>query len=520
MVTCLALFLFVITHGINLPFVGPYAFNYNIYSLIAHNYNKFGMLSVNFAPIISISEYIPENPNLYLHHPPLLPIIESFFFRVIGESFWAGRLTVIFFAFGSGVLLYVISSLIKNKKFALIVSAIYFVIPASSIFGKMIGQEQLVLFFALFTLLFILVYIRSNKLFYIPIILIGVVLGVLSDWPMVYFILSLSPFLIYKKKVHLLIIILMVAFITALGFFAYISILQSGLHELFGAFINRSHTWEVTPYYLWPFLWAATIFVRFFIYFNPILSILSLFFLLTSLIKLYKHQISSDLLLYFGFFMFGAIHILLYPSGSFGHIYWIYYFIPFICFAVASVLISLEKRKLLLSGIFIFSGIFLLGVDKWKTGEIRGNLWRYDLAQQANKYLSPYEPLLINKDSSLDWDVLKYKFQHEIIFGSPDRTSHLGQYKHYIYSCNTVCNLNEKELSFLLQEYAYRKIQSKQGEGYVFFLDKPAKNFKPQSLYNETKDLVVEKHETTSPQNISFQQVYGMLVKMLQVPFL
>lgn len=184
----LGIFLFVITRGIDLPYVGPYAFNFNVYSIIAHNYNQFGMLAVKFTQISSPYEKLPIHPEYYLHHPPLISIIESLLFKIFGEHFWVGRLTVILFAFGSSILVYFIALMLRNRRYALFTFCVYSIIPASSIFGRMIGQEPLVVFFALLTLLFLLLYTKTNRTFYVPLLLLTVILGGLSDWPMVYFV--------------------------------------------------------------------------------------------------------------------------------------------------------------------------------------------------------------------------------------------------------------------------------------------------------------------------------------------
>lgn len=308
---------------------------------------------------------------------------------------------------------------------------------------------------------------------------------------------------------------LLFSFLTALGFLIYIYNIDNGFHDIINAFITRSASWQVHPYYLWPLLWPAAIIVRFFIYFNPIFAAFSLITLVQLLKKIRSKQYSSTVMIFIGLFLFGLIHILLYPSGSFGHIYWIYYFIPYVSFSSASILVSLKRKPVILFIIFIFSLLLLLGIDKWKTGEIKGNLWRYNLDQQADKYLSPYESVYINKDSSLDGDVFKYKFGHETHIANPYMLSRT--YKHYIYSCETTCDVTNKVLKYLLTKYAYKIIHSSQGEGYVFLLDKPAENNKSQITQTIKKSISTQ---PTTAQHSIFKQIYIFLVSVLQVPFL
>jgi len=113
-ICCLFITSFFLTRGIDLPYVGPYSFNYNTYSLIAHNYNHFGLLTVRFAPITSATKELPIYPNYYLHHPPLISLLEAILFKFFGEFFWVGRLTVIIFALGSLQLIYFIGLILKT----------------------------------------------------------------------------------------------------------------------------------------------------------------------------------------------------------------------------------------------------------------------------------------------------------------------------------------------------------------------------------------------------------------------
>src|SRR3989338_10895932 len=83
-------------YGSNLPYVGYNAWNFNIYALIAQNYNRFGLINSHFAPIISVAKTLPEHPEYYLNHPPLLSVMISIVFSFFGDSFFSGRIVNIF----------------------------------------------------------------------------------------------------------------------------------------------------------------------------------------------------------------------------------------------------------------------------------------------------------------------------------------------------------------------------------------------------------------------------------------
>src|ERR1035437_4275610 len=91
--------LFLITRQINLPYIGPNATDPNTLSLAARNYNNWGFLATKFEIIKSLSKNIPAKPDIYLHHPILMVVMESFFFKLFGYGFWVGRASIILPAF-------------------------------------------------------------------------------------------------------------------------------------------------------------------------------------------------------------------------------------------------------------------------------------------------------------------------------------------------------------------------------------------------------------------------------------
>jgi len=158
----------------------------------------------------------------------------------------------------------------------------------------------------------------------------------------------------------------------------------------------------------------------------------------------------------------------------------------------------------------------LFGVDKWKTGEILGNLWRYDLAQRVATHLSPYEEVAVNKDSALDTDVLRYKFLHDVTISSPNLRLQ-SKYHDYIYSCNTLCDINQAELSYLLQKFNSEKIKSSQGEAYLFHLDKPVQRGNVAPINNSPK--LITRRGYVKKESM-FHTLYLHIFNILQVPFL
>lgn len=487
---------YFLTNGINLPFVGPNAWNFNTYSLIARNYNQFGLLNTGFAQIISVSSSFPKDPQYYMHHPPLVSVIESLLFKLFGEYFWVGRLTVILFSFASGILLFLIAKDLKGPWFAFISLFIYSLIPASTVFGRMIGQEPLVLFFALLTLYLILNYLKTGGRIYLIFTFISVILGTLSDWPMVYFVLLLNIYLFYKNRWKLGLSLFFISIFFALLFFANIYFLLNDFSNIKTALAVRS-VGELLQLELWPFRWSSVIILRFMVYFNPI-------FVLFSFLYFYRRNGTKNIeekIIFFSLFLFGLVHVILYPEGSFGHPYWIYYFIPFIVLCSSGVILNLLKNKkyIWVGIIFIFSFLYLFKIEDWKTKETKANIWRYSLAKQINTNLLPFESIIINNDSAIDPDIYTYQFSHPVYIEKFKKISNIKNiYNYYVYSCVGIC---DSSIMQNFADYQFIKFNSAEGQAFLIFLNKKVQE-------KSKKQDFSYKAETVKTPNLPYNENY------------
>lgn len=508
----LILFLVFILQGISLPFVGYNAWNFNTYSLIAHNYNKFGFIPTKFAPIISVAENIPQNPEYYLHHPQLLSVIESGIFRVLGESFVTGRLTVIIFALGSMILLYLIAKQLYSPKMATAAAAIYSLLPASVLFGRMLGQESLVLFFVLLAVFSLLMYLKFKKEKYLALLFLSIVLGTLSDWPMVYFTICLLPFMWVKKEFTLGIKLIITSITTAVLFLIYISLFNQ-LDNLIGAFIVRGPG-ALLQQPFWPLKWLLTIITRLLFYFNPIVFLVSLSSLVLIIKKLLKRRADPTDILLLCLFAFGLLHILFYPEGSFGHPYWIYYLIPSVVLLTVMLISNKKLKTVPLLFVVILSIIYLWGVNTWKIKEIRGNVFRYELATLANKYLAPYEEVIINDNSVIDQDALLYPFYHKSILFKYLSDSEFKNYNYIVYSCINTCTSNEV-LNFNKKYYS-KSVKLLEGEIIIYNLKKKLVAVNKKSSEADSKKLISVSNP--SPRHHILRMIYDKFFTLTGAP--
>lgn len=506
------IFSYFIFNGINLPYVGQNAYNFIIYSLIAHNYNTIGYLQTKFASVISVARTLPAKPEYFIHHPPLLSIIESVFLRAFGEDFWVGRLSVILFAFGTFILCYFIEKLF-SKKFSYIPLVVMSLIPASTLFGKMIGQEDLVLFFVVLTTYLSLKYFKTNNKVYWYLAILAVVLGTLSDWPMTYF--SVILLLLYKKhrKIKLGVFLPVASGVTAICLVAWIAFIRSGFWDLRNAVELRSFVGlGDIPY--WPILWVGTTFIRLLIYFNPLIVLLSLVSMLGIYKRLVKKKLKDRDFVVIIFLLFGVIHITLYTQASFTHPYLIYYLLPFFTFSASTVVVNLILKRryiyLLILGSFCLLFLFILSDSKQK--QIESGIWRYELANKVAELVGPYETVVYNKYYAIDPDIFLYPLLIPHIREDDPKLLPMSNYNYYVYSCMRSCVTYKGGVDQLKTRYAYELLNSKEAEVYIFYLKKPQQH---PGNPREIKQIYVPTHQVRTDGVTNF---YRAIRDQLKVP--
>lgn len=509
----ITLYVVLLFRGVTLPYVGYNSWNFNTYSHIAQNYLRFGFLETRFAPVTSLAESLPANPSYYLHHPQLLYVTMGVFYQVLGADHWVGRLPVILASIGSLLILYRIGFFFGNRMYATIVVGVAALIPAASIFGKMIGHEAFVLFFALGALYAMLLYLRSGWWGHAAVLYIAIILGTLSDWPMTYFTASLALFLIYKKQYKLAVGTVAVTTATAASLLLYIYALLGGLGDLTQAFSVRS-TGALLQQSYWPLRWAGTILLRLVLYFNPLFLFTACVYIANILWKKMKHEESVLLSV---LLLFPVIHVLLYPEGSFGHAYWVYYFLPFVALAAAKYYTEILKKKMRLhvAAVFVFSFVFLLVISNWKQKEIEGNLFRYELAKKADEKIPDAVPVLFHSNVLIDKDLFEYEFRHSVMYAPvPDG----GQIKarYYVFTCTVRCSAQDREFRNLANKFEGSNAITPEAELYVFDLDKKIAGKQSESYIAPPKER--QSIQKAERKQYNMRDIYDTLKHMLNAP--
>jgi hypothetical protein len=500
---CFVFFLGLLFFGSTIPFVGYNAWNYNAYSLIAHNYVQFGYFETKLGPILSVSRDLPIHPLYYLNHPQLLEMGISFLFHAFGESFFTSRLLNIIASFVSCVVFFLIALRIQTKRFAFLVLTISVLLPGASLFGKMIGQESVLLMFVGISIYTFLRYLADKRFAWFIASCVSLILGTLTDWPMTYFAVSFSVFLVSQRKVKEAVTLVLASCITAL-FFLYYSFLLTGSEAfLLQGFLNRS-LGTLLQQHNWGLLWIKTLTTRLLFYFNPAFVLFSVGYFFFPV----KRLNSQLFYLIISFLIFGVLHIVLYPEGSFGHPYWMYYLTPFVVFASAATIQELlVKNKAFVYLILILSLCAVILINIWKQREIEGNLFRYHAAQEVSKYIPPYAPIFVNRSGFIDPDLFSYPFLYNVtILNNSDNVNpHKGKW--LVYSCIGSCEKSE-QIGYLKEHFSSRRILGNDLEIWLFDLSDSQKSEK----------LIMADFSQPTQSSTAFGVIYRHLLQFSSAP--
>ena len=332
-------------YEITLPYMKIYEGGFQ--EIIAINHLKYGFLNTHFVSILGNL----HGQNIYhLSHPPLLQILLAISFKIFGTHEWSARLVPILFSLGGIVLIYLTVQKVWDKKIALISSIFVAFMPMSAYFGRIVNFEAVALFFAILVLYAYVNWIDNGKKRYFLIMVLGTILGGLTDWAFYLLLPCLLGYsLVMKKKVKLTLMLCGIGVIIAILYLSY-GIYLSGIPLDFwiGAVRNRHGSGLLTS---WDFY--TTLLEKMIFYFTPFI-LLSLCWI-WSLFKKEKSQKSYKDYLALFIFLFGLSYVLILSQSAHVHQWNIYYLLPF--FAIS---IALEIQKAPKKVIFAIIIIFLI----------------------------------------------------------------------------------------------------------------------------------------------------------------
>ena len=377
--------------GITYPFVGSYNTNNNYLSLAAKNYLRFGFTTLKFFPTyFAGAHFMPGDP-YYLHHPSLVFWMAALAVFLLGTANWVIHMPQILFAIGSMGMIYVIARKLWNEKVALWSLGLAVIFPMTGFFWKYMQFEQASLFFNLVIYYFVICFITKPKMRYLAALFFATLCSGFTDWGVLYLLFPFTIFFFTKlgKRILPAIGVYLAGTVISVGIFlAGVWAVQKGFGELSVAIWGRSYTAELTGLSYWPIRLLAVTLIRVPLYFSPFAFVSGVY-----IVKLVGHRKSwtlPDSTLIF-FFLFGLLNFIFLPTATWGHSYFLYYFIPFFAWTGGLWLERSEKKSW---AVCFWVGIILMtsvAVNYFKIQQIKKQLWKYDVAKEINRKLAPYE---------------------------------------------------------------------------------------------------------------------------------
>jgi 4-amino-4-deoxy-L-arabinose transferase-like glycosyltransferase len=438
--------------GINDPYVGSYNANNNYLSLASKNYSRFGFVALKTLPTYVTKMALPQNHEYYLHHPLLFFWIVYATVLVFGSANWVVHLASFIFAMLSVVAIYFIGKEIWNRRVAKLASFLALYFPMSSFFWKFAFNEQITLFLNLVVTYAFVKFIKTNKSIWIVTVWIAAFLCILCDWYGGYLVFPFAMMLFTrfrKQTVRMFPFYLSAVGIGVLFFFGVL-VGTGHVGDMVQAVTTRSIQSELLGLSFWWLRLPVVIFLRFIIYFTP-LSIVGTIMWLKSYGK-GKNDLPQIMVVFFA--ILGLLNVVVLPTASWGHGYFVYYCIPFFAYTGALFLASL-KRSAWRYGIVLFVIVWSVAVNFSKVGQVRKQSWKFDVSTYVISIVSPYETIgVINYPG----DVLQnYYFIDAVPLLGKDGNDWIEGRKFdtirlVIFTCENMCNENENDFIRIASE--------------------------------------------------------------------
>lgn len=184
---------FALSEDINRPWIGTLDYNGAVWSQSAHNILRAGLAETSGA---SSGFYFGPLPipawGYYLHHPPLLHLVITALFWMLGEHEWVARLLPIGCSLVSAFLVWLLVRDCAGYRAATLAAAVFACLPMELRYGKMVNFEPAVLMLILGALLCLRYWHLSRHRRWQYGVLALVLVGLWVDWAMYIFVVSLS----------------------------------------------------------------------------------------------------------------------------------------------------------------------------------------------------------------------------------------------------------------------------------------------------------------------------------------
>lgn len=410
-VALVAAAMWLLWHQVRTPLEGPFrhgflGHNAGRYALAGRNYVRHGFSAHLGAPDLTPGR-TQDPPHLYLHHPPLAPLLVGAAFAALGESERSAELPFVACAMLLPLAMYWLARACLRGGGPAAAAVFTAVVPMTMFYGGHVDpQGPFVLLSVILQVGAWLRFRATRSAGWLAVSLAALLLGLLSDWSAAY----AAGFLwlldrrggARDRRIRLLpfaavaFVAAYVAWLLALGRSPWEELIHSagvrssGIFDdaaaLKGALAGRAR--DFVALHLWPVVALAA---------------LALLPPIRRAVAKPEGGLGRAIL---ALLFTGAVHVALFPQGALVHDYWTYLFQPSLALAAAA---SFEAVRAVAArksgeGFGVLTALLLLGGTAWlgnraaaeKYGSSIGPIPYATLGQATREFVRPDERLLTN----------------------------------------------------------------------------------------------------------------------------
>ena len=356
--------------NIDKPFWGHHDWNSAVYSNIARNYIRYGYLETKFGQVTNADLQDKKSFSYIPHYPPLLPILISFSFKILGQTENSARLVPVIFSLILIFFLYQIGKELHSKMLGIFASMSVVLTPIFLYFGKLPVHDTIVPAVSVFGFWTYVKFIKTKKLKYYIFLLASVVIGGLINWSAFYLVVALCFHQLIadrkfrEKKIFTLIPLSIGIFSIHLIHVHSLGIDSASAFSNLAERVNPYLTADLYGFSLIKYIKQELLLLR--VYYTLPIFLGSFLFFLWFIYSFVKRNLTFAQTLVASFFVYGIIQIAVFSQLSFIHDYMIYYLLPFLIlsFSLITFRILQNLRKKLLYPIVLVTILSFIFIDK------------------------------------------------------------------------------------------------------------------------------------------------------------
>lgn len=327
--------LLVRIRDINRPFTEYFRYINCQYAVYAKNYVWYGYLSTKLGLVLTPYYIHNGEYEYYFHHPPLISIWVSLFFRLFGITEASVRLAEIALSLVTLVVIYKISKHLWGNTVAYVSSLIFALLPMTAYYDRIVAPDYSAIPFVLLTLYFYILWSEQPKSKYLVYMALFLFVGTWFDWQAYIIVLGIGIHVILSDRPnkHKVLVILFGTALLAFASYLLFVLMVGGreqIVELYHGFLTRAgikiyHRFDRPgASYTFTFLQFLTLELKRAL--NLFTSIVLLFTAFWAGYYVIWRPIRDGYIV--PLFIHGLVSIFVFKQGAWIHDFWLYQLVP------------------------------------------------------------------------------------------------------------------------------------------------------------------------------------------------